>query len=130
MPWETQTDSISLAASEVNKKVGKTFRTEVEKFPIAYRSLVEAGAKTYTIGFEYSMDNENWSALQSTGSLTTGSVSFNDLSDESSKPTGAAYFRSFMTPSATLSIGESAVANFTFAWWVDDSNVSSGARSI
>lgn len=130
MPWDIQTDSISLAATDDSKTIGKTFRTEVEKFPLAYRSLTETGSTTYTVGFEYSMDNENWTALQSTASLVSGSTSFNDLSDETNKPAGAGYFRSFITPSAILGLGESATVSLTFAWWVEDIENSSGARVI
>lgn len=130
MAWDIQTETISLAASAAGKNIGNTYRTEVEKFPLVYYALTETGAPTYTVGFEWSVDGVNWTTLQSTGSLTTGATRYNDLSDEASQPSGAKYIRTYVTPSATLSIGESASVEMVLSWWIDDVENSSGARIV
>ena len=67
MPWDPQSETIAISVSAAAAKVvGKTYRTEVEKFPLAYYKVTEdiPDAKTYTVGWEYSVDGTNWVALR------------------------------------------------------------------
>lgn len=136
MPWDKPAFStaISFTVGDSSKKIGTTFRCEVEKFPIAYFDLTEiptGATPTYTVGWEYSLDGENWELLYQAAGQNNGDSDIIDLSSEpSSKPSGAPYLRTFATPSVAVGGGQSGDVVFKHAWWVQDIENSSGARVV
>jgi len=134
MPWDIpKTDELISVQFKGNgaRDYGFTYRTEVEKFPLAYYEFARTGGSlTYSIGWEYSVDNENWVDLFEVSGVSAA-TGIADLSQVSGKPSGAKYFRAYFSPDGNMGGGDGVqTLEVRHAWWVDDIENSSGARVI
>ena len=137
MPWDIPKTDETIAVQfkgSGTRDYGPTYRTEVEKFPLAYYEFDRtAGTLTYSIGWEYSVDNENWVYLFEVSGLdgVTDRSGIVDLSQVSAKPSGAKYFRAYFSPDGAMGGGDTVqTVELRHAWWVDDIENSSGAKVI
>jgi hypothetical protein len=134
MPWDKPkfSNAANFTTGDSEKKIAVTYRMEVEKFPVASFDLTEIptdASPTYTIGWEYSIDGDNWELLYQVTGQNNGATDIVDLSSEpSSKPSGAPYLRAFATPSGALGAAQSADVVFKHSWWVEEEQT--GARVI
>ena len=134
MPWDIpKTDESIFIQFKGNgtRDYGPTYRTEVEKFPLAYYEFTRtAGSLTYSIGWQYSVDNENWVDLFEVSGVSNV-IGVTDLRQVSEKPSGAKYFRGYFSPDGAMGGGDGVqLLELRHAWWVDDIENSSGAKVI
>lgn len=124
MPWDKPfRTTISFAVNDSAKKTSTGFKTEVKKFPLVYYSVVETptnAAASFTVGWEYSVDGENWETLFSVASQNSGDSAIVDLSTVANKPDGAPYLRLFATPSQAIGPGQSSDVVTDYSWWIDE----------
>lgn len=132
MPWDKPfLTTIFFTVGDSTKKTSTAFRTEVEKFPLAYYEVSETpsnASPTYTVGWEYSVDGDNWETLFSAASQNSGSSAIVDLAAVANKPDGAPYLRAFATPSQALAGGQSAQVDIRHSWWVSEDQT--GTRTL
>ena len=136
MPWDNQhsnTNNILFITGDSAKKTSTVFETRIDKFPLALWRVEEAptsGTTTYTVGFEYSIDNENWVTLYSISGRNNGSQLVVDLSNINNKPDGAIYLRGFATPNQAIPSLNAGSVVFQYSWWVDNTENSYGVRAV
>jgi len=134
MPWDIPKTNETIAVQfkgSGGRDYGPTYRTEVEKFPLAYYEFSRtAGSLTYSLGWQYSVDNENWVDLFEVSGVSNV-IGVTDLSQVSAKPSGAKYFRGYFSPDGAMGGADSIqTLELRHAWWVDDIENSSGAKVI
>lgn len=117
--WDIKNLTLTLDGdTTVNRSTNVILQQVAEKFPVARWELTEDNAKTYVVNYAWSVDNENWTTLLNATGQTNGGTSTDDLSTQSSQPSGAPYLRITITSSANLGAGETASLALTTASWV------------
>tara|TARA_R110002012_G_scaffold203683_3_gene373083 strand:+ start:461 stop:775 length:315 start_codon:yes stop_codon:yes gene_type:complete len=103
---------------------------ETEKFPVAYWSVTEnADSETFTINWSYSVDNVNFVTLKEHTGKVNGNNGIEDLAAQSGKPSGSKFLKVTVTPSGTLTGGETCTTTIKMTWWIEDQE-NSGVKVV
>ena len=135
MPWDINNETVTVDSTSSLEVAGNTWQAQVEKFPLVQVDFVNSAitnSRTLTLTAEWSLDGEDWNTLGTILNAVapgTGDA-FVDTSIFSSKPAGAKYFRVKALASGPITSGQVMINTMTYAWWIEDSENSSGARSI